>query len=247
MRGWKALVIGGTGGLGAETAVALAERGADLVVHGGSSEQRLARTLERLRATGASAEGFLRRIGDGDRVSAVVDDIVSRCGDPDIVVCAWGPFERRPLEECDAEFWDRSASLLLAFPGAVASAYLKGMAQRGRGRFLFFGGTGTDGIRGFFTTAAYSAAKTALGSLAKSISWAYADKGVGAVVLCPGFCDTEYLDEAERRALKLRAPAGRLQDPRALGLLAASLVASQELGGSVVSADSGLFLGFPRV
>ena len=155
---------------------------------------------------------------------------------------ALGPFLRKSLADTSAADWERVALLDLALPGALASALLPAMAARGWGRILLFGGTRTDGIRSYSSNAAYAAAKTGLAVLAKSLAAEGAPDGVGCVLVCPGFVDTEYLDEGERIALRRRSPRGRLVSPgevarAAIGLLAADpCIAS----GSIVTLDGGL-------
>ncbi len=213
-----------------------------MVVHGGTSQERLDRTLAALRGSGAAADGFLLPI-DSPRGAA---ELHRRVPDADIVVCAWGPFHRGGLADTTAEAWERAALLDLAFPGALAGAYVAGMAQAGFGRFLFFGGTATDTLRGFTTTAAYSAAKTGIGVLVKSIALEYAGRGVSAVAVCPGFVDTEYLTEAVRGDLRSGAPGGRLLAAGEIARLALDLLSSEASNGAVVPLDAGLDLGKRR-
>ena len=160
----------------------------------------------------------------------------------DILVVAFGPFLRKSLAETAVSDWERLSLLDLALPGALSSALFPAMAERGWGRILLFGGTRTDGIRAYSSNAAYAAAKTGLAVLAKSLAVQGAPKGVGALFVCPGLVDTEYLGDEERETLRLRAPAGRLLKPGevaepALDLLAAEPCAAS---GAVLCIDGGL-------
>lgn len=198
--------------------------------------------LRELRSLGAKAEG---RLFDFEGLVGSGQDPASLLGpEPafDILVAAFGPFLQKPLAATTGTDWLRMATLELALPGALASALLPSMAARGWGRFLFFGGTGTDSIRGYRSNAAYAAAKTGLGVLAKSLALEGADHGIGAFVLCPGLVDTEYLDEATRELLRAKAPGGRLIEAGALGETAAALLAAEPClaSGAVLSLDAGL-------
>ena len=148
--GRKALVVGGSGGIGRAVALALAEKGAELRVHGGSSQQRLEDTLKSIRERGGKGTGFLLPI-EG---AAAARQILALCPDPDILVCAWGPLRQGKLETLDSEFWQTMVESNLIFPGILVSLVLPGMMERNWGRILLFGGTNTDTIRGFVTTAA---------------------------------------------------------------------------------------------
>lgn len=236
--GRRALVVGGSGGIGRAVALELASRGASIVLHGGSNATRLASTLGELDAIGAEAEGFLLDI---DRPSRLVERLGS-LGDLDILVVAFGPFLQKSLSETSVEEWERLALLDLALPGALVSALLPGMSSRGWGRILLFGGTRTDRLRPYSTNAAYAAAKFGLASLAKSIAAESAPSGVGCVLVCPGFVDTEYLDGPQRAGLELLAPGGRLLLPEDIARPAVDLIAAEPCAasGAVVSLDGGL-------
>ncbi len=236
--GRRALVVGGSGGIGRAVALELASRGASIVLHGGSSAARLKSALGELEAMGAEASGFLLDI---DRPSRLVERLPS-LGNLDILAAAYGPFLKKSLSETSAEDWERLALLDLALPGALASALLPLMSSRGWGRILLFGGTRTDRVRPYSTNAAYASAKSGLASLAKSIAAESAGSGIGCVLVCPGFVDTEYLDEDERIRLSGLSPGGRLLKPRDIARTAVDLIASEPCAasGAVVSLDGGL-------
>ncbi len=237
LSGRRAFILGGTGGIGLEIARSLGLRGASLDVHGRDAA-KLEAAREGFRVLGVEADGSafpLHSLEDARPLWA-------RAARADIVVASWGPFLQKPLHETTAEEWETTAIFDLALPGALVSAALPGMRARRWGRFLLLGGTRTDGIRGFRTNAAYAAAKTGLGTLAKSIALGYARDGIAALVLCPGFVRTEYLSPEALENLADKTPAGRLTDPRVFGDLAADLVSRDPplWNGAVVSADEGL-------
>ncbi|MDP3178492.1 MAG: SDR family oxidoreductase [Spirochaetaceae bacterium] len=236
-------MLGGSGGIGAAICRALAVRGASLVVHGGASRDRLERTLAGLAsalAPGATAEGFLL---EADLPSTFVEKAAS-FGPFDIAVISFGPFFRGSLSQTSAREWERLALLDLALPGALCSALLPGMMDRGYGRFLLLGGTRTDAVRAYSSNAAYAAAKTGLAVLAKSLAVEGAGRGVACVLACPGLVDTEYLDENARSALRAKAPRGRLYMPEEIARPAVELIAADPCtaSGAVVSLDGGLDL-----
>jgi Dehydrogenases with different specificities (related to short-chain alcohol dehydrogenases) len=241
--GRRALIIGGSGGLGKAAALELGRRGACLVIHGGHSRERLDATLAEASALGAETEGFLHEVGGSPAsLSSLVEATLS-LGRIDILIVAFGPFVQAPLARTTAADWASTALLDLALPGALASALLPAMASRGWGRVLLFGGTRTDAIRAYSTNAAYAAAKTGLAVLAKSLAAEGAAAGVGCILACPGLADTEYLNEETRRTLRARAPGGRLVQPQdiaraAVGLLAAEPCAAS---GAILSLDGGLY------
>jgi NAD(P)-dependent dehydrogenase (short-subunit alcohol dehydrogenase family) len=130
----------------------------------------------------------------------------------------------------------------LAFPGTIVSLALCGMIKRRWGRILLFGGTNTDTIRGFTSTAAYSAAKTALGVIAKSAAKTAGKHGITCNVICPGLTDTEYLDEEARAYNRERSPSGKALSPAEIALGALGILENPAINGAVVPVDQGLTL-----
>ena len=236
--GKKALVVGGTGGIGRAIALGLAEFGADVTVHGGSSRGRLENTLKAIGEGGGKADGFLLQIES----PVAAEQIFARCPAPDILVCAWGPFKQGVLETLDTKFWQNMTENNLIFPGILVSLYIRGMIERNWGRILLFGGTNTDTIRGFTTTAAYSAAKTALGVIAKSAAKAAGRQGVTCNVLCPGLTDTEYASEGQKQYNREKSPLGRPMGAEELARAALAILENPSLNGAVVPVDQGIAL-----
>ena len=236
--GKRALVVGGTGGIGRAVALGLAERGAYLTVHGGSSGERLENTLKAIREKGGKAEGFLLPIDN----SAAADKIFAISPNPDILVCSYGPFNRREFDKTDTAFWQRVVDLNLIFPGALVSLFIGAMMERNWGRILLFGGTNTDTIRGFTSTAAYSAAKTALGVIAKSAAKSASSMGVTCNVLCPGLTDTEYSSEDMLRYNREKSPGGKTLKAAQIAAAGLAILENPCLNGGIIPADQGVTL-----
>lgn len=236
LRGRRALVVGGSGGIGRAVSLDLAARGASLLIHGRTSG-KVGDLVAAIRRGGGEAEGLVLDLDSPEPLLAVLgaDNVF------DILVVAFGPFVRKPLAACSSSDWEKMALLNLALPGALASRLFPAMCDRGFGRILFFGGTRTDTIRGFTSNAAYAAAKTGLGVLAKSIAIEGAAHNVAAVTVCPGIVRTEYIDSAEASTLALIAPGGRFSDPAEVAAIALDLIDREPCiaSGAVVSLDAG--------
>jgi NAD(P)-dependent dehydrogenase (short-subunit alcohol dehydrogenase family) len=116
------------------------------------------------------------------------------------------------------------------------------MMERKWGRILLFGGTNTDTIRGFTSTAAYSAAKTALGVIAKSAAKSAGATGVTCNVLCPGLTDTEYSNEEMLRYNREKSPGGKALNVEQITAAGLAILENPCLNGAIIPADQGLSL-----
>ncbi|MDR2210501.1 MAG: SDR family NAD(P)-dependent oxidoreductase [Spirochaetaceae bacterium] len=244
--GKRALVVGGTGGIGLAVSLALASRGAALTIHGGSSGERLKKALAeaRKRNIEAAAEGFLYPIKTPVEEAAVsiLKKTAETGGPPDILILAWGPFKKLSLQETGPAEWRFLVESNLLFPGMMISSVICGMINQGWGRIVLFGGTNTGGIRGFTTTAAYSAAKTALGTLAKSAARQAGERGVTCNVICPGLTTTEYSTPEERQYNRERCPGGDAMDPGEIAQAVMGVLENPAFNGSVIPVDRGLWV-----
>ncbi|OHD21129.1 MAG: hypothetical protein A2Y38_19735 [Spirochaetes bacterium GWB1_59_5] len=238
LSGLKALIVGSTGGIGYAVAEALAGGGASLVIHGRNPEKTAAKAVL-LRANGVAVSTLCADLSGGEVPSALFD--AARASD--IVVMAYGPFVYKPLSETTPDDWRLTAYAGLALPGMIATEAAKAMAARGLGRILLFGGTRTDAVRVFKANAAYAAAKTGLGVLAKSIAVEFGGRGVSCAVLCPGFVDTEYLDDQTKIRLSAASPRGGLIPESEIAALVRYMVSGgmDLANGSIIVADRGLY------
>ena len=116
------------------------------------------------------------------------------------------------------------------------------MIDRRWGRILLFGGTNTDTVRGFTSTAAYSAAKTALGVIAKSVAKAAGAYGVTCNVVCPGLTDTEYTTGELLKYNREKSPGGRPLNPNQVAKAALAVISNPSINGAILTVDDGLSL-----
>jgi len=227
----RALVGGGTGGIGWEASRFLAEAGADLVIHGKSASKTEARAA----SLGALSLPFEIDPRDPAPFIRALEPALPA----DILVVAFGPLVRSPLHETSPAEWASAAASCLALPGAIVSSCLPRMIERGFGRILLFGGNRTDVVRGVPGMTAYAAAKTGVGVIAKSVAKGYGRSGISCVAICPGLVETEYLSETDRAEWAALSPSGRLQDARSVAAKALELALDGSFNGSVIAMDEG--------
>jgi NAD(P)-dependent dehydrogenase (short-subunit alcohol dehydrogenase family) len=243
----SALIIGGSGGIGKAVTLVLAKTGAQLYIHGGHSQTRLESTLQEVQqiqmTMGLSLEQQQHRILLHPITGTEsIPTFLEFAPEVDILVFAHGPFIRKGLSQMTPEDWEYLTIMNLAFPGALVSAYLEPMLRQKWGRILLFGGTNTDSIRGFTTTTAYSAAKTGLGVLAKSVARIGGPANVTCNVICPGMTETEYLDEEARRYALGKAPGGILLQCEDIAETALAILQTPHQNGTIIALDKGLVI-----
>ena len=202
----KALVVGGSGGIGRSVCLALAAAGVKLIIHGKS----MAKLTDIANELPLPAPELIEADLATGSIPPILKEAAKGC---DILVVAYGPFLYKNLAQTSPEEWQWLALANLALPGSLVSVAAPAMADRGFGRIMLFGGTKTDLPRGFRMNAAYASAKTGLGVIARSVAAEYAGSNVACAVVCPGMVDTEYLDSRTKEKFAQLTPSGQLTNP----------------------------------
>ncbi len=237
-QGRRALVIGGTRGLGRAIALDLARAGAAVLATGREEASR--RELLRL----AEAQDLSLRAARGDATRrASVRGWVRRAGGPEVLVHAPGEYWEGPLARLSEARWrglvdSNLTSALLALQEA-----LPGMRRRRYGRILLFGVAGSDAPRAAARAHAYRALKTALLTLARSVAVEEAPHGITVNVILPGVIRTPDLAPAWRAAGP-RLPARRLGTPHEVARAALFLLGEESgyITGSTLTVSGGYLL-----
>lgn len=243
LRGRRAVVTGGSSGIGRAIAHALCRAGAEVIVVARRPEP-LRQTVEQLRADGGSAEWIVGDLGDRAGAHAVADAVVAAGRAPDVLVCGAGVNPRPPLEELTEQQWDLTMRTNLDAPFVLGQRFGPLMAANGWGRIIHLASQQT--IRAFGDSGAYGVSKAAVAALARSQAEAWSARGVCVNAIGPAFVETPltepaFADPARVAALAARTMAGRNGLPEDLAGVAVFLAgnASAYLTGQTVFVDGG--------
>jgi gluconate 5-dehydrogenase len=249
LEGRRALVTGGSKGIGLGIAKALAESGSDVVLVARNPDE-LAAAAASLRATGRTvgvAPFDLRRTDD---IPGWFDGVVASHGRPDILVNAAGITRRAPAEDLGLKDWDDVLAVNLTAMFMLSQAFAKASIAAGaRGRIINIASLMTAAARK--TTAAYTASKGGVGQLTKALAVDWADKGILVNAIAPGYIATDLTqplaDDAKFDAwVKQRCPLGRWGAPEDIAWPAVFLAspAADYITGQVLFVDGGWMATF---
>jgi 2-dehydro-3-deoxy-D-gluconate 5-dehydrogenase len=241
--GQIALVTGASAGLGQAMAIALAEAGADVAVHGNS--RSASESAARIIALGRRSLALTGDLGDRAVSGRLVDEVIAQFGRLDILVNNAGLIRRTPAAEHSDEDWDRviEVDLTSAFRLARVAGARMIAANRG-GRIINI--TSLLAFQGGINVPAYAAAKGGLAQLTKALANEWASKGINVNAIAPGYMETDNTtvlrgDATRNRQILERIPAGRWG--RAADLAGAVVYlaspASAYVHGHVLAVDGG--------
>jgi 2-deoxy-D-gluconate 3-dehydrogenase len=242
LKGKNALVTGSSRGLGAGIALALAEAGANVALHGSRSVPEETQAL--VDSTGAHAIALIGDVGNQDVCHRLVDETIAGLGSIDILVNNAGIIRRAPAADYSAKDWQAVIDVNLTSVFRLTQYAGRHMLAQGSGKVINIASLLT--FQGGINVPAYAAAKGGVGQLTKAFSNEWASRGVNVNAIAPGYFatdNTEALQNNPERARQIldRIPAGRWGDPEDLAGAAVFLAsaASNYVHGLILLVDGG--------
>ena len=238
-----ALVTGSSRGLGAGIALALAEAGAQVAVHGSRAVPVATEQMLR-KAAGSTPFSVVGDVSKADVCARLIDEVVAHFGGIDILVNNAGTIRRAPAVEHSDEDWQLVIDTNLTSVFRLTKHAGKHMLARGSGKIINIASMMT--FQGGITIPGYAAAKGGVGQLTKAFANEWASKGINVNAIAPGYMatdNTEALraDPVRSRQIMERIPAGRWGTPEELAGAAVFLAsrASDYMHGHVLVVDGG--------
>lgn len=239
LAGQRALVTGGTRGIGYALAQALGEAGAEVIISG-RSQPGVDAAVARLSAQGLRAEGLMLDVTD----TASLRERLSALTAIDILVNNAGTEQVCPSLDVDEALWQSIIDTNLKGAFFTAQAVARGMMARGSGAIINLCSlTSCVGVPG---AVAYGSSKSGLVGLTRALSTEWAPHGIRVNGIGPGYFRTEmtevfYQNDDWQQAMRAKIPQGRFGE---LADLAGSVVflssaAARYITGQVLYVDGG--------
>ncbi len=241
-----AIVTGGGSGLGLAIARKLTENNIHTILVGRDK----ARLEAAVASLGTNAEAIPFDLTNLSRIPELVQQIVHQHGTIDILVNNAGINQKKSaLEVSDAEFQNiLQTNLNSVF--ALTREVAKGMTSNGSGSIINISSMASQ--YGIPAVVSYTASKSAIEGITKSLAVEFSPFGVRVNCVAPGFIETEMSaralngDPERKRKVLSRTPMGKLGQPEDVAK-AVYFLASDEanfITGSILRVDGGNAIGF---
>ena len=247
LKGKRAVVVGGTRGLGQAMCLALAACGATVCVVG-RDVAALKRTVDATEAAGTRGLSLACDVTSEDNVRDMAESAIREMGGVDILVNSQGTVHLESAAEYDMEAWDRVMDVNVKSVVMACKHVGRDMLARGRGKIINI--SSVRGFQGRIGDLAYAPSKGAINQLTKSLALEWGPKGINVNAIAPAFIKTElnaslFDDPDASKWIFSRSPMGRvgnLDDMFGPVVFLAS-EASNFVNGHVLMVDGGWTVG----
>jgi gluconate 5-dehydrogenase len=245
LHGKRALITGGTHGLGMAMAKGLGEAGAHLIING-HSEDKMKAALNEYTTLGLKAEGYLFDVTREQAVKDAVAAIEREQGSIDILINNAGIIKRIPALEMAAEDFRQVIDVDLVAPFIVSREVARYMVTRNHGKIINICSMMSE--LGRNSVSAYAAAKGGLKMLTRNLATEWARYNIQVNGIGPGYFATDQTAPIRINGhpfndfIVNRTPAGRWGNPEDLQGAAVFLssAASNFVNGQILYVDGGI-------
>jgi 3-oxoacyl-[acyl-carrier protein] reductase len=236
-----ALVTGGSGGIGAELCMRLAEAGAVIGVHYGSDREAAEAVVSRIAAAGGQASAFGADLRDPQAPEHLVGAVESELGPVDVLAANHGLGRPASYEDIDAAAFDETLAVNLRAPYLLARRVLPGMRAHGFGRILFT--SSVAALTGGIVGPHYASSKAGLHGLTHYLASRVARDGVTVNAIAPALIEETGMLPGDPGELADRVPVGRLGKPSEVADMAMAILRNGYVTNQVISIDGGMHPG----
>ncbi len=241
----RALVTGGTGGIGEAICSKLARSGYHVIAnHHPADTEKVVSWQEQMCANGISVETLSADVSDYNDCQTMAQRI-NQEGGLYLLVNNAGIVRDATLKKLEPHHWQSVIDTNLGSLYNVSRQFVAAMTEAGTGRIVNI--SSVNGQRGQFGQTNYSAAKAGVHGFTMALAQETAGKGVTVNTISPGFIDTDMvktIPDAQREAIIASIPIQRIGQPADIAHAVAFLAdaASDYITGINLPVNGGVFM-----
>lgn len=234
-----ALVTGGSRGIGAAIAIALARAGVDVAVNYREQAQAASAVCEQIVAAGRKGVAVRADVSVAAEVKRMVAEVQAQLGPIDILVNNAAIAPPRKLQEISEAEWDEVLAVNLKSVFLVTQAVIGGMRPRKWGRIINVSSVAAQ--TGGAVGAHYAASKAGIIGFTHSIAAAFVKEGITANAIAPALIETDMVTSNPNASPSL-IPMGHFGAVEDVASIAVMLAANDYMTGQTVSVNGGWYM-----
>lgn len=239
LEGKVALVTGGSRGIGAAAAIALARAGTHVAVNYRSHNEEADKVSSTIRAAGRRAISVHADVSDSAAVRNMISRIQSELGPVHIVVNNAGIARPQPIDEITEADWDELIAVNLKSAFLVTQAVLPQMRRARWGRIINMSSVAAQfgGVVGPH----YAASKAGMIGLTHSYANLLANEGVTVNAIAPALIETDMVTSNLKARPEL-IPVGRFGGVEEVAEVVVMLAANGYITGQTINVNGGWYM-----
>lgn len=242
LEGKKAIITGGSRGIGRALCEVFAREGADIAFNYNQSDERAAALVDRIKSHGRQALSYKISVTDRPAINKMVRDIIHHFGRIDILVNNAAINRGDNFATMTERAWDAVIETNVNGLFNVTKPIFKQMMRQRSGQILNLSSIGA--VRALPTAVHYATSKAAVIGFTKCLSREAAPFGITVNAITAGIFDTDLSDALPERLLEMHrfwCARGRRGRPEELAEFAAFMVSDKNsyMVGEVVTIDGG--------
>lgn len=236
----KALVTGGSGGIGSAIAERLAADGMQVWIHYRSNPDRARQVADRITASGGMASIIGFDVVDGEQSRQALEALLASEGPVDVLVHNAGITADAPFPGMQEAQWKSVIDTSLHGFFHVTRPLIMPMIRQRRGRIVSI--SSIAALHGNRGQTNYAAAKAGLIGASRSLAKEVASRGICVNVVAPGFVDTGLIKDIPAELIREVVPMQRAGSPAEIAAVVAFLCSDEAsyITGEVVNVTGGI-------
>jgi 3-oxoacyl-[acyl-carrier protein] reductase len=248
LKGKKALITGGTAGIGKDIALSFAKQGAHVTIFG-TNAQRAAEVVQELNDSRVDADqqfcSDIVNVSDKASVDLAIQKLLASWGSVDILVNNAGITKDGLLMKMSEQDWDDVLDINLKSVYNLCQALVRTMLKARSGKIINV--SSVVGLTGNAGQVNYAASKSGMIGFTKALAQELATRGICVNCIAPGFIQTKMTDvltDAQKEAIVKKIPMGRLGATEDIANAAIFLASplSNYITGQVLTVDGGMVM-----
>lgn len=239
----RALVTGGSRGIGKAISIMLAKNGYNVLLNYKSNDEKAFETKNEIEKIGANCTLLKFDISDFKNANLIIEEEIAMNGNIDVLILNAGVRKDTLFPLMSEEDWNYVIDVNYKSFYYIVKPIVKGMFQQNYGKIVVI--SSTAGLIGMQGQVNYSSSKFGLIGAAKSLAIEVARRNINVNIVAPGFIETEMIQEELKRKDEIikTIPARRFGTPEDIAGVVEFLISEKAsyITGQVIAVNGGVY------